>query len=108
MPEKKGEMSMGSKLRRRICSLFGVLLILGTVILPGIAATAAETDNELEATRQEVKELKQTVDRLASEVERLKQDRQQGLLFNEAEQLDKIDRSIDEKNDEIARRKRHH
>ena len=73
MPEKKGEMCMESKLRRRIASLFGVLLVLGTVIQSGVAATAAETDNELEATRQEVRELKQMVGALAAEVQRLKQ-----------------------------------
>ena len=64
---------MESKLRRRIASLFGVLLVLGTVIQSGVAATAAETDNELEATRQEVRELKQMVGALAAEVQRLKQ-----------------------------------
>ena len=73
MPEKKGELSMESKLRTRVFSLFGALLMLGTIILSDAAATAAETGKELEATRQEVKELKQTVGDLAAEVERLKQ-----------------------------------
>ncbi len=49
------------------------LLILGPAILSGAAATAAEADSELKATRQEVKELKQTVGDLAAEVERLKE-----------------------------------
>jgi len=53
--------------------LFGALLMLAVVILLGATATAAEAGNELAATRQEVKELKQTVGDLAAEVERLKE-----------------------------------
>jgi hypothetical protein len=49
-----------------------MLFMLGTVILLGGAATAAEPDGELEATRQEVKELKETVGDLVAEVEKLK------------------------------------
>jgi hypothetical protein len=35
-------------------------------------------------------------------------ERQQGLLFDEAQRLEEIDRSIQEKKDEIARRTRHY
>ncbi len=73
MIEKNGKISMESRLRTRICSLFGTLLMLGAAILPGTTATAGETGNELETTRQEIKELKQTVGDLAAEVERLKE-----------------------------------
>jgi len=47
--------------------------VLGVVSLSSVAATAADTDNEPKATREEVKELKRTVGALAAEVERLKQ-----------------------------------
>jgi len=60
---------MTGKFKTRTCAL----LMLAMVILLGATATAAEAGNELAATRQEVKELKQTVDDLAAEVERLKE-----------------------------------
>jgi hypothetical protein len=49
-----------------------------------------------------------TVARLEREIERLKVDRTQGMLFDEAQRLDEIDRSIDEKRAEIERRTRHY
>jgi hypothetical protein len=49
-----------------------------------------------------------TLARLEREIESLKRERQQGLLFEEAQRLDEIDRSIDEKRAEIERRSRHH
>lgn len=64
---------MKQKLERTTCALWGVLLMLGATMLPGTAATAAETDGELEATRREVRELRQTVGDLIAEVERLKE-----------------------------------
>jgi superfamily II DNA or RNA helicase len=49
-----------------------------------------------------------TLAKLEREVEKLKTDRAQGQLFEEAERLEKIDRSIEEKQEEITRRTRHY
>jgi len=53
------------------CKLLAELIMFGLVILPGGSAVA-ETRNNLENTQREVKELKETVGKLAAEVERLK------------------------------------
>jgi hypothetical protein len=45
-----------------------------------------------------------TIERLEREIQKLQVERHQGLLFKEAERLDQIDRSIEEKQDEIRRR----
>jgi len=58
--------------RRSSCALWAALLMLGGVMLPAISTDAAENDSELEATRREVRELKQTVGDLVAEVEKLK------------------------------------
>lgn len=49
-----------------------------------------------------------TLAKLEKEIGKLKVQRSQGLLFDEAERLETIDRSIAEKEEEIARRKRHY
>lgn len=49
-----------------------------------------------------------TLAKLEREIEVLKAERQQGTLFDEAQRLDAIDRSIEEKRAEIERRTRHH
>ncbi len=49
-----------------------------------------------------------TLAKLEREIEALKAERQQGTLFDEAQRLDAIDRSIEEKRAEIERRTRHH
>jgi hypothetical protein len=49
-----------------------------------------------------------TLAKLEREIEKLKVERRQGLLFDEAARLDAIDRSIEEKREEIARRTRHY
>jgi hypothetical protein len=49
-----------------------------------------------------------TLAKLEREIEKLKVERAQGLLFDEAARLDVIDRSIDDKQAEIGRRKRHY
>jgi len=49
-----------------------------------------------------------TLAKLEREIERLKTERQQGTLFDESSRLDELDRSIDEKREEIARRTRHY
>jgi hypothetical protein len=49
-----------------------------------------------------------TLARLEREIARLKAERQQGLLFDAEQRLDTIDRSIEEKQAEIARRTRHY
>ena len=49
-----------------------------------------------------------TLAKLEREIDKLKADRAQGQLFDEAERLEKIARSIEEKQEEIARRTRHY
>ena len=49
-----------------------------------------------------------TLAKLEREIEHLKAQRAQGFLFEEAERLDEIDRSIDERRAEIDRRTRHY
>lgn len=49
-----------------------------------------------------------TVGKLEREIAKMKLQRQQGLLFDEAQRLEAIDRSIQEKQEEIARRTRHY
>jgi hypothetical protein len=49
-----------------------------------------------------------TLNKLEKEIAKLKLARSQGLLFEEAERLEAIDRSIQEKQEEVARRKRHY
>jgi superfamily II DNA or RNA helicase len=49
-----------------------------------------------------------TIAKLEREIDELKARRQQGLLFEEAEALDRLDRSIEEKQKEIERRTRHY
>jgi superfamily II DNA or RNA helicase len=49
-----------------------------------------------------------TLAKLESEVTELKEKRQQGLLFEDGERLDRLDRSIEEKELEIVRRRRHY
>ena len=49
-----------------------------------------------------------TIQKLERELEKMKNVRQQGLLFDEAARLDELDRSMEEKRAEIDRRKRHY
>ena len=49
-----------------------------------------------------------TLAKLEREIESLKRERAQGMLFDESQRLDDIDRSIDDKRAEIERRTRHH
>lgn len=49
-----------------------------------------------------------TIEKLNKEIEALRAERQQGLLFAEADRFDEIDRNIEEKRAEIERRTRHH
>jgi len=49
-----------------------------------------------------------TLGKLEREIEKLKMERRQGLLFDEEARIDAIDRSIEEKQFEIARRTRHY
>ena len=75
----------------------------------GVAAR--ERERERYQSRQgEVSTLivENTLAKLEKEIGLLKAQRSQGLLFNEAERLEAIDRSIEEKQDEMARRKRHY
>ena len=74
-------------------------------------AQARRQEDERYRSRQgEVSSLiaENTLARLEREVAKLKIERQQGLLFEEADRLDRIDRSIEEKQAEIARRTRHY
>jgi hypothetical protein len=49
-----------------------------------------------------------TLAKLEREVEKLKAERAQGQLFEEADRVERIDRSIEDKQEEIARRTRHY
>ena len=49
-----------------------------------------------------------TIERLEREIARLKEERRQGLLFDEESRLDEIERSIEARQEEIARRTRHY
>ena len=49
-----------------------------------------------------------TLAKLEREIARLKEERRQGTLFDEGARLDDLDRSIEEKQEEIARRRRHY
>ena len=49
-----------------------------------------------------------TLAKLEREVESLKKERAQGQLYDEAGRLDRLERSIEEKQDELTRRKRHY
>ena len=49
-----------------------------------------------------------TLAKIEREIEKLKVERQQGLLFDGEAKLDAIDRSIEEKQEEMARRRRHY
>ncbi len=49
-----------------------------------------------------------TVTRLTAEIASLRQERQQGLLFDEHQRLDEIDRSLETKEEELKRRRLHY
>ena len=72
---------------------------------------ASKQEDERYRSRQgEVSALiaENTLTKLEREIEKLMADRLQGQLFDEAERLEKIDRSIEERKEEIARRTRHY
>src|SRR5262249_1422808 len=74
-------------------------------------AQARKDEEERYRSRQgEVSTLiaENTLAKLEREIAKLKSERQQGLLFDEAAKLDAIDRSIEEKREEIVRRTRHY
>jgi hypothetical protein len=72
----------------------------------------ARTEEELRyrSRQAEVSTLisENTLARLEREIDVLKEDRRQGSLFDEAQRLEAIDRSIEEKRAEIERRTRHY
>ena len=81
------------------------------VQLDDTGSTARTEEEQRYRSRQaEVSTLIQenTLAKLEREIEKLKNDRKQGMLFEEAQRLDDIDRSIEEKRAEIKRRTRHH
>lgn len=74
-------------------------------------ARARKDEDERYRSRQgEVSALitENTIGKLEREIARLQEERRQGLLFDEGHRLDEIDRSIEEKREEIARRTRHY
>ncbi len=74
-------------------------------------AQARKQEEERYKSRQgEVSSLiaENTLAKLEREIEKLKLERQQGLLFDAEARIDTIDRSIEEKREEIARRTRHY
>jgi hypothetical protein len=76
------------------------------------AGKAARVDEEqrYRSRQAEVSTLinENTLAKLEREIDSLKTERKQGMLFEEAQRLDEIDRSIEEKRAEIERRTRHH
>jgi hypothetical protein len=79
-------------------------------LLKGGEAARKQEDERYRSRQGEVSSLiaENTLARLSREIDRLKLERAQGLLFEEASRLDAIDRSIEEKQGEIARRTRHY
>lgn len=73
-------------------------------------AARSQEDERYRSRQGEVSALiaANTMKKLEREVEQLKADRIQGQLFGEADRLDKIDRSLEEKREEISRRTRHY
>lgn len=72
---------------------------------------AARDEEERYRSRQgEVSSLiaENTLGKLEREIEKLKAQRSQGLLFDEGSRLDALDRSIEEKQEEINRRRKHY
>jgi vacuolar-type H+-ATPase subunit I/STV1 len=49
-----------------------------------------------------------TLEKLDREIQKLKRERQQGLLFDGQSRLDEIDRSIEQKQEELKRRRSHY
>jgi superfamily II DNA or RNA helicase len=79
--------------------------------LEAAGAQARRQEDERYRSRQgEVSSLiaENTMAKLEREIEGLKAERRQGLLFDEEAQLEAIDRSIEEKQQEISRRTRHY
>jgi Helicase conserved C-terminal domain/SNF2-related domain len=77
--------------------------------LDGVQARKQE-DERYRSRQGEVSALitQNTLAKLEREVEKLKTEQAQGMLFDEADRLEQIDRSIEEKKEEIARRTRHY
>jgi hypothetical protein len=73
MTEKKEEQSMPDRFKSRIRPLLWGVLMSGIVISLSTAAAADESDNNLQDTQREIKELKETVEELSAEVEKLKE-----------------------------------
>jgi superfamily II DNA or RNA helicase len=73
-------------------------------------AARKEEDQRYRSRQAEVSTLisETTLDKLEREIDSLKGERAQGMLFEEAQRLADIDRSIDEKRAEIERRTRHY
>lgn len=73
-------------------------------------ASRADEEHRYRSRQAEVSTLisETTIAKLEREIETLKGERRQGTLFDEANRLDDIDRSIEEKNAEIDRRTKHY
>jgi len=70
----------------------------------------SEEDERYRSRQGEISSLivENTLAKLEREIDRLKEERGQGLLFDAAEVLDAIDRSIEEKEGELDRRQKHY
>lgn len=69
---RKGKVSMMSQLKLRTWSATFLLLMSGMVVALGTVESLAAEGDDLEATRREVRELRQMVQKLSAEVHRLK------------------------------------
>jgi hypothetical protein len=83
---------------------------LRKVLLDTGKLARAEEEQRYRSRQAEVSTLinENTLAKLEREIESLKVERLQGMLFDEAQRLNEIDRSIDQKRAEIERRRRHH
>jgi dsDNA-binding SOS-regulon protein len=75
-----------------------------------LAQSKQEEETRYRSRQAEVSELitNTTMDRLQREIQILKGQRLQGLLFDQAEVFDRLDRSIEEKQEELERQQRQH
>ena len=73
MKEKEEKRRMIKRFKSEIHTLLWGVIISGIAISQGSISVAADSDNNLEDTQLEVKELKETVEELSAEIQKLKE-----------------------------------
>jgi hypothetical protein len=83
---------------------------LGDALVGMGARTAKEEEERYRSRQGEVSTLiaESTLQKLEKEITKLQLEKAQGLLFDQDRTIEEIDRSIERKHEEIARRKRHY